>query len=244
MRAQGIDISHWQKDYNPNEKKHDFVFIRAAYGLSKDKKFDQHSASIENVPVRGAYQFLRSNQTWKSQADKMITMCGDGFDVLILDLERYGNQRSLSFVTGVKMWLDYVADKTGTPTMLYTNPATYQEYLIPYNQHWMNNYPLWVAQYPYYGWHDNLTNVYSGSWNPRLPAGHKDWLLWQFSADGNRKGNENGIPGWRADVDLNVFNGTKDDLLRYFNKASNPAPKEYTDEEKLDLLWDVHPELH
>jgi GH25 family lysozyme M1 (1,4-beta-N-acetylmuramidase) len=231
MRAQGIDISHNQERYDPSAKKHDFVFLRASYNLKKDRKIEQHAASIANVPVKGAYHYYRSDKAssdplfWQEQADFFLEVVKDlNFDIFVLDFERKYNTPSMRFGAGAKQWIDYVGEQTGKKVLLYSNPSSYQEYLLPYGQHWMNDYPFWCAQYPFYGWNDKLTNVFSihGGWNPRLPAGHQEWKFWQFSADGNQRGPENGIPrmpwhGGNPAVDLDVFNGTLKELLDWLN---------------------------
>ena len=62
-------------------------------------------------------------------------------------------------------------------------------------------YDLWVASY--------------GSSNAVLPAGWTDWKIWQHTGTGH-------APGIAGDVDLNWFNGSYDDLLKY---CGAPAPQ-------------------
>jgi GH25 family lysozyme M1 (1,4-beta-N-acetylmuramidase) len=232
MRAQGIDFSYYQSSYDPSVKKHDFVIIRASYNVTKDRKFNQHSESIKDVPVRGAYHRFRSANAghdplfWQAQADYFLNVVNDfDFNFYVLDFERKYNTPSIRFGLGAKQWIDYVAEQSGKRVLLYSNPASYQEFLLHYGQQWMNSYPFWIAQYPYDRvWNEMLESVFSifGGWEPRLPAGHTDWKFWQFSADGNRKGPENGIPRmpWHeADpaVDIDVFNGTFQELLDWLN---------------------------
>jgi len=40
-----------------------------------------------------------------------------------------------------------------------------------------------------------------------------------------------------------LHNGSSDDILEYFGLTGQPEP-EPTLEEKVELLWDAHPELH
>jgi lysozyme len=226
MRAEGIDISRYQSSYDPTVKAHDFVFVRAAYGTSPDTRFSQHVQSCADVPVVGAYQYFRSAQPWKAQADAFLALADvANVDVAILDVERYGNSMSMQFGDDARQWLEYVKERFAGRLLLYTNPATYQ-LLLQYGQRWMSAWDYWCAQYPYRGWNDQLVNVVSGDWQPRLPATRDSWHFWQYSADGNRKGNENGIAGWRADVDLNVFNGTRAELMAWAGKdESEPEPE-------------------
>ena len=232
MRAQGIDISQYQEGYDASVKKHDFVFLRATINVSTDKNFAKHAESIADVPVRGAYHYLSSYKAnsdelfWQEQADYYLDVMSDfDFNLYILDFERKNNNPSMRFGAGAKKWIDYVAQQSGKVVMLYSNPASYQEYLLPYGQRWMNDYPFWVAQYPYdRAWNERLTEVLSvsGGWEPRLPAGHRNWKFWQFSADGNQKGPENGIERkvWHLvppAVDIDVFNGTVQELMEWLS---------------------------
>jgi LysM repeat protein len=64
---------------------------------------------------------------------------------------------------------------------------------------WAKDYPLWLAQYP---------NNYVEDSKPYLPRGWYNWKFWQYS----EKGKVNGI---NANVDLNVFNGSLEDLYKF-----------------------------
>ena len=63
-------------------------------------------------------------------------------------------------------------------------------------------YDLWVASY--------------GSGNAVLPAGWTDWKIWQYTGNGH-------APGIAGNVDLNWFNGSYDELLKYCD-AHAPQP--------------------
>uniref|UniRef100_A0A6M3KTN5 Putative glycoside hydrolase n=1 Tax=viral metagenome TaxID=1070528 RepID=A0A6M3KTN5_9ZZZZ len=234
MRAQGIDFSKHQWGYEATVKAHDFAMVRASIGWVTDIRFTQHVESIVDVPVRMAYHYFRSLGIsdplfWRRQADHYLeTVYPYCLDAYVLDFERANNLPSVRFGSGARQWIDYVAEETGKFVILYINPASYQEYLLQYGQTWMNDYPLWVAQYPYKGWNDKLQGVYDGTWQPRLPAGHKEWKFWQFSADGNRKGTENGLvkKSWELtpSVDLDVYNGSLAEMKEWLGMGA-PVPE-------------------
>lgn len=234
MRAQGIDFSKHQWGYDPTVKKHEFAMVRASIGWLTDIRFVLHAESISDLPVRMAYHYFRDlgindPKFWLRQADLYLeNVMPYRFDAHVMDFERKHNKPSMRFGDGTKSWIDYVATETGKKTMLYSNRASYQEYLLPFGQRWMVNYPFMIAQYPYKGWHDNLQGVYDGTWQPVLPAGHHDWRFWQFSADGNRKGTENGIikKSWERtpDVDLQVYNGTLDEMKEWLGLGEPEVP--------------------
>lgn len=64
-----------------------------------------------------------------------------------------------------------------------------------------SDYPLWVAM-----WGPKIGPV------PRtVPLWGDDWRVWQFTSDGKLKG------AGSSRVDLNVYNGTQDELVRWAN---------------------------
>lgn len=236
MRAQGFDISYAQDEYRSEVKKHDFGIIRVCQGTTEDIRFKQHADEIEPVPVKGGYLYLRSiNITdpmfWLPQVETFLKLLdGKKFHIGMVDFEKKGNSPSMRFAEGARKSLDYINANSDLEGVLYTNPDTYQAWMLQYGQKWMNDYPLMVAQYPFdRKWDDQLNNVYTGTWHPRLPAGHLAWLFWQFSADGNQKGPENGIPrrAWHVvppALDLSVFNGTKEQLFARYLKVKPQEP--------------------
>jgi hypothetical protein len=72
----------------------------------------------------------------------------------------------------------------------------------------------------------------------------KTWWAWQWSADGNGLGTYYGAPPPPAadyDMDLDRYNGT---LAQFQAEFPVPPPPGPTLEEKVQILWDAHPELH
>ena len=259
MRAQGIDISQWNPPYDHSVKNHNFVFMRTSVNTSRDKEYDRNYESIRGVPVRGAYHYFSSfgakydDFFWQKQADYFLDFVKNSdFHMYALDIEKTGNEPSSRFGRGARKWLDYVATQTGKKVMLYTNPDVYQGWLIQYNQKWMNDYSFWVAQYPFDRvWDKSLKKVPSNTnyWNPRLPAGHKKWKFWQYSADGNQQGPKNGIRqqpwhGTPPSVDIDVFNGTVQDLMNWLSLEYDPDEIEKpveTEEEDLPEAGPTYP---
>jgi len=67
-----------------------------------------------------------------------------------------------------------------------------------------------------------------------LPIVWNDWTMWQFSADGNGRGNEFGVES--GNIDLNFYQGTYEKLLAWVDREPEEEP-EYTLEEKVEILW-------
>jgi len=195
MRAKGIDI---YQAYQPNyvhQDHHDFIILKVSDGqYSKD--FERLYEQAENVPLKIAYHYLRSGMDAQRQIDTFLnTINGYNFDGLAIDFEKIGNSPSMQFGQILHDTLRGVKAATDKRTLMYSSPSIIQEWLFQYGHTtWVREWPLWIAQWPYHGWNDVMYNVpLTEEWQPRLPAGTLNWKIWQYSADGNQKGPENGI---------------------------------------------------
>ena len=68
-RAQGIDISYWQREFNPPDRikdKIDFIVLRASKDDFKDGKFEDFYLKSLNFPIRGAYHYYATSRTESS----------------------------------------------------------------------------------------------------------------------------------------------------------------------------------
>jgi hypothetical protein len=174
-------------------------------------------------------QILKKQGTdWKDQADFFLKQVHDkDIHFYALDIENgpdpntyIGYDRNiftLRDVNNMKAWIDYVKKETGKPVLLYTNMDVYQNRLSkldPMNRI-LGEIDFWIARY-----FDETPDRDTA--NPRIP-GVENWRLWQYSADGNNKGPEYGvaekIPNQvkQSAVDLNVYNGTLEDMRRWLN---------------------------
>jgi lysozyme len=208
-RAVGIDISKYQGVYKP-QAHHDFVILRATVGAGADPLYEENLFNIGDNAI-GAYHYFLSNIDWREQADNLMTTAHDA-DFFALDFEKIYNEPSAYFAEDARHFVEFVRDDTGKQVLFYSNPSTIQEWMFQYNVCWVRDYAnLWVAQWPYHGWNDILATIPDDwTWQPRLPAGCEKWRFWQYSGDGNRRGSFEGVESY--DCDLDVFNGTVDDL--------------------------------
>jgi GH25 family lysozyme M1 (1,4-beta-N-acetylmuramidase) len=220
-RAHGIDISKWQRFFDPavNPDDINFIVLRVSYGLMKDEAYDKLVEAIQPVPIRGTYHYFSSSSPWQTQADHFLDLVRDkGFHFHALDIESGYNKKSAGFAQSAQKWLQYVADATGQRVLLYTNPNIYNSWLTPYGD-WMADWPFWVAQY----WNEPHRDR-----DPGLPRGRKDWKFYQYSADvpPNRKGKEYGVGS--TNIDLNVYNGTVEELRSWLGLDVEKEPEEPT----------------
>jgi len=103
-----------------------------------------------------------------------------------------------------KAWLDMVESETGVQPIIYTSKWMWMH---TGNPAWVQDYKLWVAQYPY---EPDMQNEPA-----YLPDGWADWWMWQYSESGQ-------LEGISGKVDLNLFNGTADDWKRFYGGATIP----------------------
>lgn len=261
MRATGIDISKWDVSFNPPlTGGPQFAIQRAAFGITRDSLFDQLNVGVQKVPVRGAYQYLLSAQSWKAQADTFLAIVNDrDFHFFVCDFEdnsmtfhfvNWLNHSdairsemykefmatkprttllSVDFAAAAMEWCNYVKTQTGKPVVIYSNISTYQEFLSKDSRSKL--YPLWIAWPPY-------TIPDPQTANPLMPTARSDWKFWQYSfGEHNTLGPANGVG--RTGVDVDVFNGTLEELKAWVGIGTVPPPA-LTMEQRMKRLEEIH----
>jgi GH25 family lysozyme M1 (1,4-beta-N-acetylmuramidase) len=207
----GIDVSYWNSGIDwPKVRAtgQRFVFAKATEGEShKDLAFPKNWSDAKAAGLlRGAYHFFRANIDGKKQAKNYIDYVKktkDNGDLPpVLDIETHDGQSKSRIISRAKDWLDEVENAFGRKAIIYSGKYFLQDYFSETGggpPTWAKNYSLWLAQYP---------NTFVDGQQPFLPRGWFKWTFWQYSD----KGRLNGI---NANVDLNVFNGTLEDLYKF-----------------------------
>lgn len=199
--VQGIDVSHHQQHIQWNKLDKDvvqFALIKATEGGNhKDSLFHYNwrEAIRNNIPV-GAYHFFTFCKEGEEQARNYIHYVPkDSIDIPpIIDLEYGGNckeNRKEDLIYEISKYLEIVEDHYQRKALIYTTNEFYRNYLI--NQ--FPNNPIWIR--------DILSK-------PKLPDG-KNWLFWQFTNRGR-------VDGINTIVDLNAYNGSKNDFEKLLRK--------------------------
>ncbi|MFB9861947.1 glycoside hydrolase family 25 protein [Rufibacter immobilis] len=198
----GLDISHhqrqvdWKKVKAQNIK---FTFIKATEGIThQDRYFVRHWRQAKKHDLlRGAYHFFLPARDAEEQArnflNKVKLEAGDLPPVL--DVEVTNHQSDEEIRAGVQLWLDMVEEEYDLKPIIYTNYAFYEKHLAGH----FDDYPLWIAHY-----------------NPKkshLLANQK-WVFWQHTERGR-------LEGVKGNLDLNVFNGTMEDLYNMCYEPEN-----------------------
>jgi len=218
----GIDVSYWNAGIDwPKVRAtgQRFVVAKATEGDGyRDPSLVNNWTGAKAAGLlRGAYHFFRCNVDAKKQADNYInyvhTLKDDGELPPVLDLETHDNVKKEKIIPAVKVWLDRVEAAFGKKPIIYSGFYFLKDYLSEAGggpPAWAKDYPLWLAQYP---------DQYVEGMQPSLPKGWFKWTIWQYS----EKGRLNGI---NANVDLDVFNGTLEDLYKFAGaKMITETPK-------------------
>jgi lysozyme len=188
----GIDVSKYQLSINWEKVKAaksgkismQFAFIKSTEGImSIDPQFKINWNSAQNARItKGAYHFFIATKSGKLQAQHFIAQVklkkGDLPPVLDVEASYGVNNKDLKM--RVQEWLNIVEEQYNVRPIIYTNIDFYKNNL----GNDFDEYPLWIAHYTLHH-------------QPRI---QRNWLFWQHSEKGK-------IPGIKAFVDFNVFNG-------------------------------------
>jgi lysozyme len=196
----GIDVSHYQPaiDWATIVRAgFQYCFIKATEGTaSVDRSFASHWQDSRKAGLlRGAYHFFRPTVPVASQAALFLRTVerlqpGDLPPVLDLEAPQDWTGIPLKERTALAVsWLEAVERHLGATPIVYLSPAFASEILE--NTTELARYPIWLAHY-------TMAEA------PTVPKPWSSWTFWQHS-------NER-TPGVTVPVDLNRFNGSRDDL--------------------------------
>jgi len=192
----GIDISEYQDKIEWGNLKEleggypiEFVFIRATAGSNKkDRKFKKYWAKAkENKLICGAYHYYRPNENSVEQANNFIktVQLRKGDFPPVLDIEKLPKEQSIERLkVGLKRWLEKVEEHYHVKPIIYSSESYYNDFL----KDDFSEYPFWIANYT--AFYEDIDD---------------EWTLWQITENAN-------VPAIKGQVDVNVFNGTSEDL--------------------------------
>lgn len=181
------------------------VIHRSAYGTKVDSKYKERKAIAKSRGyLWGAYHLARPGNIEK-QAQMLIDAAGE--DLMILDLEDTNNSQFAS-LDEARVFMKYVYDKTGKLPVVYANHSTAK--LI--NTKFKNDPLFKGAKFWYARFKSNVTDFPSGVWS--------GYFLWQFSSEINCSKDGTclyNVAGTRYDMDINVFDGSAEELRSCWN---------------------------
>jgi len=206
----GLDVSHYQGTVSwasVLQNGYRFAFVKATEGVSStDPEFSTNWTGAKAAGLmRGAYHYYEPGGDPQQQAEHFLdTVWPEGGQPLpgdlppVLDIETTGGQSAEEIVQGIQTWLSLVQQRTLQIPILYTSHGFWDG--LGTSQ--FGGQPLWVAEY----------GVAAPS---PLPTGWQQWRFWQFSQTGK-------IEGISGDVDLDVFQGTLQQLQQMASGVAEP----------------------
>ena len=205
MSLNGIDISNWQNGIDLNAVPADFVIIKVSEGnyyASPDWKRQYNQAVAGNKKV-GLYHYANGGDV-VTEADFLLRAAGSAIDnsMLILDWE---GENNISFGANdfnwCNHWCDYIWQKTGVKPVLYISQSIQNRFTA---QNFRFEY--WIAQYA----NMNATGYQDVPWN----EGAYPCIIRQYTSAGR-------LPGYRAQLDLNKFYGSREDWDKRTKKKAS-----------------------
>ncbi|MHC8349765.1 glycoside hydrolase family 25 protein [Pseudomonas sp. RT4P38] len=189
------------------------IIHKATQGMKADKKYSERRAEAKKRGyLWGSYHLgLAGNPI--AQADNYLKVSEvEGDDLIALDLEELSSK--FMSLENAKIFMRHIADKTGRLPVLYANHAVTQAIIKDEKSGpFLMTSPLWYARF--------LKTI------PDFPkGGWKTYEIWQFSSEINCKPGKAclyRVPGTSADMDINVFNGSAQEL-----KAKWPLTPKYS----------------
>ncbi len=221
--TRGIDVSKHQQDVIDWVKVKasgvEFVISRASVGKVKDIDFPSFWPGAKQAGLlRGAYHYFMAG-SGQEQADVFLGQLGADRGELpcALDLEEK-NIDYAAYMTQAKIWLDVVETATGRRPLLYVGPAAWKDF---YAKHapWASGYQLWIGNPPLSGGAvPQWANLINKTFTPEVPATWGgNWRFWQYAWQGV-------VPGAGAPIDLDVFNGSLQDLINWAGVTMPTTP--------------------
>lgn len=205
--VKGVDVSFYQGDIDWEtlaSQDIDFAFVKATEGSATvDEKLDynlEHAA--QSGLLVGAYHFFSYDSSGEAQAELFLNSVKKEALSLppVVDIEFYGQHKfnkpdPKTVLPELEALVHKLEEAYGTKPIIYATGSSYDRYIagnFPDN-------PIWIR------------NVY---WKPSLKD-DREWAFWQYSDSAKLEGYE----GVESRIDLNVFQGTLEELQKL-----NPNP--------------------
>ena len=220
--VKGVDVSEYQGEVDWEKIKGygiSFAFVKATEGSKyKDKYFKSNFEKLKTMDMLvGVYHFFSFKSSGENQALNYIETVGniqndDTIFLPIIDVEYYGNYKKENpdkekVIEELQKMLDKLESTYRVKPMIYTTMEFYKSY-IDGN---FSDYDIWIR------------NVIT---KPKLK--NRDWKFWQYSG----RGRLDGYSGEEKFIDLNVFNGTKEEFDKYLENKKQEKKDNFSKEEQ------------
>ena len=183
------------------------IIHRATIGDRVDRKYHERKVEAKKRGYKwGAYHFGKPGDPIK-QADFFLkTVKPEADDLLALDLESTDATKHMSF-DEARVFINRIKEQTGRYPFVYANNVVTKAISERFGaDDVFAKTPLWYARFK-----ARVDDFPKGNWD--------SYTLWQFSSEINCSPDDRGaclytVPGTGFDIDVNVFNGTIDELRK------------------------------
>lgn len=226
-----IDVSHWQGEIKASKMLGAGtlgMYIKAG-GANKyngvnytDPRFRENAEKFSQQVPCGYYFFFYPHIDGVKQAQyfcKLLTSVEWNLPPAV-DVE--ANPQHVSqgrFQRELKQFVDVVEAKFNLKPVIYTRGWFWNDNVG--QPVWAKEHKLWIARYG-----KSLQHPWDNNPSSKLrPRPWTDFWLWQYSADGNLRGEEFGATGSKS-IDINRVNMTKEEFYDFANwpEGEQPAP--------------------
>ena len=183
------------------------IIHRATIGNRADRKYVERRDEAKKRGYKwGAYHFGKPGDPVK-QADFFLeTVKPEADDLIALDLESADAQKHMSF-DEARIFIKRIKEKTGRYPLIYANNLVTKAISDQYgSDDVFSKTRLWYARFK-----KEVTDFPSGTW--------KTYTVWQFSSELNCSATDRSaclytVSGTEYDMDVDVYNGTIEELKR------------------------------
>ena len=218
----GVDVSEYQGEIDwktLSSQDIDFAFIKATEGSSyKDPYFTKNYEQLNETNLLvGAYHFFSFDSSGEEQAKNYIETVGtveeDKIILPIVDFEFYGDkEKNLPNKEDAQKELQELLNKMEKEykikPLIYATKKAYDIYIKDN----FTDYDIWIR------------NILT---EPSLEENRK-WTFWQYTGRARLKG----YNGKERFIDLNVFNGSKEDFENYIESIKQKKKNRLIEEEQ------------
>lgn len=215
-----VDVSKWQGDINKQKMlaaKPLGIIIRAGSinhttgECYEDYQFRNNARKFNGEIPCGYYWYFRPEHSATIQASYFSNLLKE----VQVDLDPWADTESNdghvsmgTFQTNLNTFLFVTDSMLDVDSVIYTRGSFWNPHVG--NPAWAKERRLCIAMYS-----DTAQHPWNGFPSYYRPAPWNDFLLWQYSADGNGRGAEFGAES--SAIDINRYNGT----LAQFHKDAN-----------------------
>lgn len=235
MSMHGIDYGRWTEWKRPENppKPIDFVIAGLTSGDYWTTLGRKNVEAVKAEKRRITYHFYEFKTNWVPQVEVALEAAeAVNAHAIAWDYETQGYPWQTNY-PGSKGNIERVANETREalkrlgahyPVLLYSNFNNYINHLKPYIGHVLNDIELWIA-YPHAGGYPPRPGVLPASLWGKTGRPEDDWKFHQYSWHGDAPAY--GAVNEKKEMDLNVFNGTEQELDAFLGISEQP-PAEWT----------------